>query len=91
MKSRKFTLEELARYDGQDGRPAFIAYIGKVYDVSRSFLWQGGKHQVVHFAGTDLTTALTQAPHGPESMGKFLLVGVLVEEENGLTSGLVSR
>lgn len=91
MEIRRFTLKQLARYDGRDNRQAFIAYNGKVYDVSRSFLWQSGKHQVVHFAGTDLTNALAQAPHGPESIERFPFVGVLIEEEHGSTSGFASR
>ena len=59
---RRFTRKELARYNGKDGAPAFIAYEGKVYDVSRSFLWQDGRHQVLHTAGVDLTAGLDQAP-----------------------------
>jgi predicted heme/steroid binding protein len=78
MKPRVFTVEELSRYDGRDNRPAFIAYDGKVYDVTGSFLWQGGKHQVTHFAGTDLTDVLAQAPHGLELLEKFSVVGLLV-------------
>jgi predicted heme/steroid binding protein len=39
---RRFTRKELAQYHGKDGAPAFIAYEGKVYDVSHSFLWQDG-------------------------------------------------
>ncbi len=45
---RKFTLEELRNYDGKDGRPAYIAYKGKVYDVTDDFLWAGGDHQGEH-------------------------------------------
>lgn len=91
MEMRRFTEEELARYDGQDNTPAFIVYTGKVYDVSRSFLWQSGTHQVVHVAGADLTNALAQAPHGPELLERFSIVGMLIEEENRSTSGLASR
>ncbi|HIC86571.1 MAG TPA: cytochrome B5 [Desulfobacterales bacterium] len=58
---RRFTIEELARYNGKDGMPAHIAYRGQVYDVSSSFLWQSGRHQVLHEAGADLTAALDQA------------------------------
>lgn len=35
---KKFTREELAQYDGKNGNPAYVAYKGKVYDVSVSFL-----------------------------------------------------
>ncbi|HIP99328.1 TPA: cytochrome B5 [Candidatus Bipolaricaulota bacterium] len=77
---REFTLEELARFDGRDGRPAYVAYAGVVYDVTTSFLWQGGRHQVLHRAGQDLTEALAQAPHGQELLEKFPVVGTLKGE-----------
>jgi len=70
-------LEELARFDGRDGRPAYLAYAGKVYDVSDSFLWRVGRHQALHRAGQDLTEALGQAPHGPELLERFPVVGIL--------------
>ena len=74
---RKFTTEELARYHGQDGAPAYIAYEGKVYDVTGSFLWRNGEHQVVHQAGQDLTQDLVLAPHGQDLLGRVPLVGTL--------------
>jgi len=37
-----FTKEEIARYDGKNGNPAYVVYKGKVYDVSSSFLWKNG-------------------------------------------------
>lgn len=80
MKVRRFTKEELARYNGRENTPAFIAYQGKVYDVSHSFLWQKGQHQVVHVAGNDLTNELAQAPHGGDLLARFPVVGMLVEE-----------
>ncbi len=75
---QEFTPEELARYDGREGRPAYIAYGGRVYDVSSSFLWQNGRHQVLHEAGVDLTDALNQAPHGEDLLERFPVVGMLV-------------
>ena len=45
---KEFSKEELARYDGKNGRPAYVAYKGKVYDLSDSFLWNDGNHQVLH-------------------------------------------
>jgi predicted heme/steroid binding protein len=76
---RRFTKKELSRYDGKNGAPAFIAYQEKVYDVSRSFLWINGKHQVTHSAGADLTDSLSQAPHGSDLLERFPTVGTLVE------------
>lgn len=77
---RRFTKKELAQHDGKDGAPAFIAYEGKVYDVSRSFLWQHGRHQVLHTAGVDLTASLDQAPHGADLLERFSVIGVLNED-----------
>ena len=79
MKERSFTKEELSRCNGRDGAPTFVAYAGKVYDLSQSFLWQGGVHQVFHAAGTDLTGELEQAPHGADLLDRFPIVGVLVD------------
>jgi predicted heme/steroid binding protein len=44
---KSFTKEELGKYDGSNGI-AYIAFRGKVYDVSQSFHWKGGIHQVIH-------------------------------------------
>jgi predicted heme/steroid binding protein len=76
---KKFTLEELAKYDGRDGRPAYIAFKGKVYDVSDSAFWMGGDHLGSHQAGKDLTEEIDLAPHGPENVDKVKLVGVLAQ------------
>jgi len=39
------TKTELAKHDGRDGRPAYVAVNGTIYDGSASPLWQGGDHQ----------------------------------------------
>ena len=31
---KKFTVDELRGFDGKAGRPAYVGYKGKVYDVS---------------------------------------------------------
>jgi predicted heme/steroid binding protein len=74
---KEFTEKELAQYDGRNGKPAYVGYKGKVYDVSSSFLWKDGRHQVLHSAGVDLTGALEQAPHGDDLLEKFPMVGIL--------------
>ncbi len=74
---KAFTLQELAHYNGNNGTPAFIAYKGKVYDVSGSFTWKTGVHQVLHQAGENLTQVLAEAPHGEDLVLTFPVVGTL--------------
>jgi len=78
------TLRELAAHDGRNGNPAYIAYNGKVYDVTESPMWAEGNHQGMHRAGTDLTPMLADAPHGEEVFERYPVVGTLeqaAEEE----------
>ncbi len=77
---RYYTLNDLKKYNGKNGKPAYIAYKGKIYDVSSSFLWKNGEHQALHNAGKDLTEALKEAPHGEEFIKKFPVVGYLKTE-----------
>jgi len=74
---RAFTRNELAAYNGRDGRPTYVAYNGRVYDVSSSSMWSEGEHQFAHGAGEDLTDEMSYAPHGEEVFARFQVVGVL--------------
>lgn len=76
--SKKITLEELKQYDGKNGKPAYIAYQGKVYDVSQSKLWSEGDHMGLHEAGKDLTDDIDLAPHREEVLERAKLVGNVV-------------
>jgi predicted heme/steroid binding protein len=64
----------LAAFDGRSGKPVYAAQGGKVYDLSASPLWKGGKH-MTHSAGEDLTSAIGRAPHGEEKLEAFTAVG----------------
>lgn len=68
---------ELARNDGRDGRPAYIAVSGTVYDVTTSQRWKDGSHEGTHQAGQDLTEALKSAPHVRAVIERFPVVGKL--------------
>ena len=75
---KEFSEEELAQNNGKDGSPIFIAYNGKVYDVSKSYSWEDGNHENLHDAGKDLTEDLeTATPHGADVLEKFPVVGIL--------------
>jgi predicted heme/steroid binding protein/uncharacterized membrane protein len=78
MISRDISPEQLAHFDGAEGRPAYVAYKGIVYDMTNSRLWKSGKHMVKHAAGHDLTEALKTAPHGEDKVLAMPQVGMLV-------------
>lgn len=73
----ELTLDELAAYDGKEGRPAWFAFEGKVYDATRSRLWKQGTHMGRHTAGNDLTEALKLAPHDREKVAAMTETGKL--------------
>ena len=73
----ELTVDELALFDGKEGRPAYFAYLGKVYDASQSRLWKQGVHMGRHNAGQDLTEALKLAPHGSEKVAALAEAGTL--------------
>jgi predicted heme/steroid binding protein len=77
---REFSRDELARCDGKDGAPAYIAYNGKVYDVSNSYHWRNGRHHAMHSAGLDLTDSLREAPHAAHLLDRAPVVGILEED-----------
>jgi predicted heme/steroid binding protein len=74
---KEFTLEELAKYNGKNGT-IYVAYEGKVYDVSNSYSWKDGIHKG-HNAGKDLTEEMNKAPHRHEIIKGFPVVGILKE------------
>jgi len=78
---KEFTVEKLARHDGKNGSRAYVAYKGNVYDVTSSFLWKNGVHQVLHTAGVDLTDSAQQAPHGNNVLERFPVVGTMHRAE----------
>jgi predicted heme/steroid binding protein/uncharacterized membrane protein len=74
---KEMTSEELAVFNGKDGRPVYVAYQGKVYDVTKSRLWSTGSHMKRHPSGKDLTGEISAAPHGPEVLERYPQVAAL--------------
>jgi predicted heme/steroid binding protein/uncharacterized membrane protein len=74
--------EELAFFDGKEGRRACFAYQGKIYDVTDSKLWKNGTHMARHNAGCDLTAMLLQAPHGESRVLSMPVAGSLVDRKS---------
>ena len=73
---KEFSKSQLGLRNGQDRDEVWIAFEGKIYDVTRSKLWRNGQHYE-HWAGQDLTDEITDAPHNTNVFDKFEIVGLL--------------
>ena len=73
--SHRFTRTELAQYNGQNGKPAYVAVNNTVYDVTPVFVQ--GKH-FTHTAGQDLTGAFLRQ-HAPVSLLKSTLMFMIID------------
>jgi predicted heme/steroid binding protein/uncharacterized membrane protein len=78
---KEFDADELAGFNGEDGNPTYIAYDGKVYDVSESKLWRKGQHMNRHRSGDDLTSDMQAAPHDFNVLERFPQVGIFKKAE----------
>lgn len=76
MKLKTYTHKQLALRNGQDKPEIWVAYQGRIYDVSDSRLWRNGMHYE-HWAGQDLTDELSDAPHTEKVFEKFTVIGEL--------------
>lgn len=78
---REFTMEELAEYNGEEGRPVYVAVNQKVYDLSSAPAWAGGRHNNLQ-AGQDLSSFFQNCHMGfTRVLEKYPLVGTIKEEQ----------
>ncbi|WP_221405460.1 cytochrome b5 domain-containing protein [Roseivirga ehrenbergii] len=73
---KSYTPSQLALRNGQDRPEIWVAYQGRIYDVTSSRLWKNGMHYE-HWAGQDLTNELPDAPHTEKVFEKFSVIGIL--------------
>lgn len=78
---RFFDKEELSKFDGKEGRPAYISVDGIVYDVTDVEGWTEGVHNGFE-AGKDVTFELkTKSPHGVSKLEGLTVVGKYLIDE----------
>lgn len=75
--AKTFTVDELAKFDGQNGNKAYIAVDGTVYDVTALAEWGSNLHAGNFVAGKDYSAEIKNAPHPVSNLLKAVKVGVL--------------
>ena len=74
----ELTLAEMAKYNGKDGNPAYVAVDGVIYDVTNVPQWKNGEHNG-YSAGNDLTDIIkNKSPHGVAKLKGVPVVGKLI-------------
>lgn len=73
----ELTVDELAAYNGKDGKSAYVAVKGVIYDVTNVAAWKDGMHKNGLTAGKDQTDMITKSPHGEAVLAKLPVVGKL--------------
>lgn len=69
-----FTLQELSRYNGKNGNPAYIAINGTVYDITNNAAWAAGTHFGLS-AGNDLTNEFASCHANQPILNTLPVVG----------------
>jgi len=75
---KTFTLAQLAAYNGMNGAKAYVAFNGKVYDVTNYGSWGTGSHHGIK-AGTDITAAFANSPHTTSMFDSIPVIGTLTK------------
>lgn len=71
---RLFTSDELSRYNGRNGNPAYVAVNGIVYDITSNAAWGGATHFGLT-AGTDVSSQFASCHAGQPILSKLKVVG----------------
>ena len=72
------TLDQLAYYDGTNGKPAWVAVYGNIYDVTSESAWSNGVHRGMHLAGKDASSTFDSSPHSQSLLNSMKHIGYLI-------------
>lgn len=64
----RFTAEDLAKFNGEDGAPIYLAIMGRVYDVSRGKAFYGVGRSYHHYVAKDATRSFATGCTKPECL-----------------------
>ena len=71
------TVEEVAEFNGKDGKPLYVVVDSVIYDFSEVKAWKKGKHHG-HTGGADLSMDIKKSPHKKAVLKKRKKIGRLV-------------
>lgn len=74
---RDITLQELTKFNGKDGNPAYVAVNGVVYDVTNNAAWAAATHFGLT-AGKDRTDEFASCHAGQSILNKLKVIGKLI-------------
>jgi predicted heme/steroid binding protein len=75
---RNLTISELTKFNGRDGKPAYVAVNGTIYDVTNNAAWAAATHFGLN-AGKDLTDEFASCHANQTILSKLKIVGKLIE------------
>ncbi len=75
--TKTYTKEELARFNGKNGNPAYVAVNGVIYDVTNNAAWAAASHFGLS-AGNDLTSSFAACHAGTDILNRLPVVGNLI-------------
>ncbi len=76
VQDKIFSLEELVKFNGKNGNPAYVAVDGIVYDVTFEATWAAGRHFGLE-AGNDLSNEFKKCHEYQAVLSKLKKIGVL--------------
>ena len=74
---QSLTVDQLKKYNGQNGNSAYVAVDGIIYDATNAKNWSNGKHRNGITAGKDLSKDIGKSPHGKDVLKNLPVVGQL--------------